>query len=76
MGSCHSTFGETKPNSDNEDSSRWKASVESVELNSYMVHHGGQELSLLTFNLKLNQLLMLLNNPMLFPSIAYAEMFN
>lgn len=30
---------------------------------------------LLTFNLQLNQLLMLINNPMLFPHYAYAELF-
>jgi hypothetical protein len=33
-------------------------------------------LSLLTFNLQLNQLLMLINNPILFPHQAYAKMFN
>ncbi|OEF97137.1 DUF6602 domain-containing protein [Desulfuribacillus alkaliarsenatis] len=31
---------------------------------------------LLTLNLQLNQLLMLINNPMLFPHIAYANKFN
>jgi len=31
---------------------------------------------LLSLNLQLNQLLMLLNNPMLFPHFAYAKMFN
>lgn len=32
--------------------------------------------SLLTFNFQLNQLLMLINNPILFPHMAYARMFN
>lgn len=31
--------------------------------------------SLLTLNLQINQLLMLLNNPMLFPHFAYAKAF-
>lgn len=32
--------------------------------------------NLLSFNFQLNQLLMLINNPMPFPHLAYAEMFN
>lgn len=32
--------------------------------------------SLLSFNFMLNQLLMLINNPILFPHMAYVEMFN
>lgn len=32
--------------------------------------------TLLTLNLQLNQLLMLINNPMLFPHLAYAKRFN
>lgn len=34
------------------------------------------EVSLLSFNLQFNQLLMLINNPMLFPHKAYADLFN
>jgi len=55
---------------------RWEAAVGDVKLDDYKVCHKGGVLSLLTFNLQLNQLLMLINNPMLFPHIAYAEMFN
>lgn len=54
----------------------WEKAVGNVKLDEYKVHHKGEELSLLTFNLQLNQLLMLINNPMLFPHIAYAEMFD
>lgn len=54
----------------------WEEAVGSVELGNYRVRHKGENLSLLTFNLQLNQLLMLINNPMLFPHIAYAEMFD
>lgn len=36
---------------------------------------GSKEISLLTLNFQLNQLLMLLNNPILFPHQSYAEMF-
>ncbi len=32
--------------------------------------------TLLTFNFQLNQLLMLINNPLLFPHLAYVNMFN
>lgn len=35
-----------------------------------------EEVSLLSFNFMLNQLLMLINNPMLFPHMAYVNMFN
>lgn len=35
-----------------------------------------ENISLLTFNFQLNQLLMLINNPILFPHRAYVEMFN
>lgn len=54
----------------------WEKAVGGIKLDDYRVHHKGRELSLLTFNLQLNQLLMLINNPMLFPHIAYAEMFD
>jgi hypothetical protein len=37
---------------------------------------GNKEITLLSFIFQLNQLLMLLNNPLLFPHFAYAEMFN
>ena len=35
-----------------------------------------QELSLMSFNFQLNQILMLINNPMLFPHLDYVDMFN
>ena len=35
-----------------------------------------QVLSLLTFHFQLNQLLMLINNPMMFPHLAYVKMFD
>lgn len=53
-----------------------KSAVSGKTLNDYLVHHNGSELSLMTFNLQLNQLLMLINNPILFPHAAYAKMFN
>lgn len=46
-------------------------------LDKYKVTDGQEnEISLLSFNFQLNQLLMLINNPMLFPHIAYVTMFN
>lgn len=45
------------------------------KLADYQVSHKNRKISLLSFNLQLNQLLMLINNPIPFPHIAYAEMF-
>lgn len=50
--------------------------LEQIFLNEYQVEKQGEEVSLLSFNFQLNQLLMLINNPILFPHMAYAEMFN
>ena len=50
--------------------------LQGIDLEKYKVSKANKSVSLLTFNLQLNQLLMLINNPMLFPHIAYAEMFN
>lgn len=47
------------------------------DLDEYRVFAGDQqEVSLLSFNFQLNQLLMLINNPMLFPHKAYVDLFN
>lgn len=69
------TGGDTKGNA-GESRDAWKAAVRDAKLDEYMVQNDGTDLSLLTFNFQLNQLLMLINNPMLFPHKAYAEMFN
>lgn len=45
-------------------------------MDKFRVMKGGEEVSLLSLNLQLNQLLMLINNPILFPHLSYAEMFN
>jgi hypothetical protein len=51
--------------------------LQEVSLKNYEVQgKDGNLVSLLTFNLQLNQILMMINNPMLFPHRAYAEMFN
>lgn len=49
--------------------------LKGYELRALEVKRDGEEISLLTFNLQLNQLLMLINNPILFPHLAYAKMF-
>lgn len=46
------------------------------DFSKYNVKDGNEELSLMSFNFQLNQILMLLNNPMLFPHLDYVEMFN
>lgn len=47
------------------------------DLDEYRIfNNDGVEVSLLSFNFMLNQLLMLINNPMLFPHMAYVNMFN
>ncbi len=52
------------------------------DLDEYIIYRTGnngsdkEELSLMSFNFQLNQILMLINNPMLFPHLDYVEMFN
>ena len=45
-------------------------------LENYVVHDKGKENTLLSFNFQLNQILMLINNPILFPHLSYVELFN
>lgn len=45
-------------------------------LDDFKIKQEEEEIPLLTFNFQLNQLLMLINNPMLFPHLAYVNMFN
>lgn len=49
--------------------------LEGVLLTDYQVKQKEKEISLLSFNFQLNQLLMLINNPILFPHMAYAKLF-
>lgn len=51
--------------------------VKSIELNSYKINGGKEkeEVALLSLIFQLNQLLMLLNNPIPFPHQPYVEMF-
>lgn len=49
-----------------------------LTLDKYRVYDNnerGHDISLLTLTFQLNQLLMLVNNPLLFPHLAYVEMF-
>ncbi|UTR13111.1 hypothetical protein MM221_10600 [Salipaludibacillus sp. LMS25] len=51
--------------------------LKDIKLKDYEVKdEDGTLVSLLTFNFQLNQLLMLINNPLLFPHRAYAELFD
>lgn len=50
--------------------------LEKYSLEGLKIIDNGEENSLLTLNLQLNQLLMLINNPIFFPHLAYARMFN
>lgn len=51
--------------------------LEEVTMESYKVRDQTQNnISLLSFNFQFNQLLMLINNPMLFPHREYVKMFN
>ncbi len=49
--------------------------LEGVLLTDYQVIQKDKEITLLSFNFQLNQLLMLINNPILFPHMAYAKLF-
>lgn len=54
-----------------------EASLKKIKLKEYEVKdENGNVNSLLTFNFQINQLLMLINNPMLFPHRKYIDMFN
>lgn len=51
--------------------------LKEIDFSEYAVKdQGDTSISLLTFNFQLNQLLMLINNPILFPHRAYAKLFN
>lgn len=51
-------------------------SSETHSMEKLKVKQEGKEISLLSFNFQLNQLLMILNNPILFPHFSYAALFN
>lgn len=53
-----------------------KGEVQRMNLESYRIIHENEEVPLMSFNFILNQLLMLLNNPIPFPHYAYANVFN
>lgn len=59
-----------------DDEKTGSAKLEKVNLDEYQVKRQKKSVSLLTLNLQLNQLLMLINNPIQFPHKAYANMFN
>lgn len=50
--------------------------LKEYKLEDLKVKRGNKEISLLSFNFQLNQLLMLINNPILFPHLGYAKMFH
>lgn len=52
------------------------ANLDGLSLDNYRIRNGVEEVSLLTLNFMLNQALMLINNPMFFPHLAYVELFN
>ena len=54
-----------------------KAELEKIKMDEYQVlDKESRPISLMTFNFQLNQLLMLINNPMLFPHRAYVKLFS
>ncbi|WP_322905505.1 DUF6602 domain-containing protein [Paenibacillus sp. SGZ-1009] len=75
-----------KPNNQNEEASAQNAlpkvqdvaeGLKKIKLQDYSVKDKkGETISLMTFNFQLNQLLMLINNPILFPHQAYVALFN
>mgnify|MGYP003272340001 CR=1 FL=1 len=50
--------------------------LEEYHLSDLEVKYKEEKISLLSFNFQLNQLLMLINNPILFPHLGYAKLFN
>lgn len=45
-------------------------------ISDYVVKYDDEEYALLSFIFQFNQMLMMINNPMFFPHIAYVDMFN
>lgn len=52
-----------------------KEQLGNQSFDSFRIGSGKEEVTLLSLNLILNQILMLINNPMLFPHAAYAKLF-
>ena len=52
------------------------SALEKFSLKDYEVGKGEQEITIISLTFKLNQLLMLINNPLFFPHKAYVDMFN
>lgn len=51
--------------------------LDEINIEKYIVKDKtGENISLLSLNFQLNQLLMLINNPMMFPHRAYVDLFN
>jgi len=50
--------------------------IKDIKISGYEVKKNNAVQSLLSLNLQLNQILMLINNPMWFPHKAYTDMFN
>lgn len=45
-------------------------------ISDYVVKYNDEEYALLSFIFQFNQMLMMINNPMFFPHIAYVDMFS
>lgn len=54
----------------------WDGAGADIKIEDYAVKCGDADVSLLTLNFQLNQILMLINNPIPFPHLAYVKMFN
>ena len=46
------------------------------KISDYVVKYDKEEYALLSFIFQFNQMLMMINNPMFFPHMAYVKMFN
>ena len=46
------------------------------KISDYVVKYDNEEYALLSFIFQFNQMLMMINNPMFFPHMAYVDMFN
>jgi len=71
----HEHLNTAPKNEENLDEKQEKSFLNDT-LSKYSVKNSEGEISLLTLNFQLNQLLMIINNPMLFPHQAYVRMFN
>lgn len=63
-------------NQDYEDDNNSHEKLKERKISDYVIENKKEKYTLLSFIFQFNQMLMMINNPMFFPHIAYVKMFN